>query len=224
MAETIAILGGTGNLGFGLALRLADAGYAVCIGSRDAARAEQAASSALETVQGGRITGRTNENAVAKADRLVVVTVPFASQAAVLKSVAGSWKPGQVALDATVPLATVVGGRPTQLLQPWQGSAAQQARSLIDRRVEVVSGLHTVSADELATVGKALDQDTLVCGDSKEAKQLVAEVLGRVSGLRVIDAGSLEASRLVEGITPLLIGINMRYNTHVGFRVTNLEL
>jgi NADPH-dependent F420 reductase len=222
MTETVSILGGTGNLGFGLAVRLGLAGYSVCVGSRDQKRAEEAAERAADLVPSGAFTGRANVDAVGKADRLVVITVPFASQLATLKSVADSWHPGQVALDATVPLATAVGGRPTQLIEPWHGSAAQQARTVIPDDVGLVAGLHTVSSAALLDVDEALDQDTLICGDDRDAKAIATEVLTSVVGLRVVDAGPLPMSRLVEGITPLLIGINIRNKTHAGIRLTNL--
>ena len=222
MTETVSILGGTGNLGFGLAVRLGLAGYAVCVGSRDAERAEEAAGRAADLVPGAAFAGHTNADAVGAADRLVVLTVPFASQVATLKGIADHWRPGQVALDATVPLATAAGGRPTQLLQPWQGSAAQQARAGIPAEVGLVSGLHTISAASLLDLEHGLDQDTLLCGDDRAAKALVAEVLDGIDGLRTVDAGPLAASRLVEGITPLLIGINIRHRTHAGIRLTNL--
>ena len=223
MTETVAILGGTGNLGFGLAARLALAGYSVCVGSRDAQRAEEAAARAAELVPTGNFTGYTNSDAVGKADRLIVVTVPFASQLATLKSVAEHWRPEHVVLDATVPLATAVGGRPTQLIEPWSGSAAQQARTALPDGVGLVSGLHTISAAALLDLEDSLDQDTLICGDDRDAKALVTEILDGVDGLRVIDAGPLPMSRLVEGITPLLIGINIRNKTHAGIKLTNLR-
>lgn len=222
MTETVSILGGTGNLGFGLAVRLGVAGYSVCVGSRDPQRAGEAAERAAELVPSGTFAGCSNVDAVGKADRLVVLTVPFASQLATLKSIADCWHLGHVALDATVPLAPAVGGRPTQLIQPWQGSAAQQARTAIPERVGLVAGLHTVSAAALLDLDEALDEDTLICGDDRAAKATATEVLESVEGLRVVDAGPLPMSRLCEGITPLLIGINIRNKTHAGIRLTHL--
>lgn len=221
VSETVSILGGTGNLGFGLALRLGVAGYTVCLGSRDADRAQRAAELAHERVGGGKFIGCRNGEAVARADRLVVAAVPFASHVAILRSVADQWRPGQVLLDTTVPLATAVGGRPTHLIDPWHGSAAQQARSAIDDQVALASGLHTISAAALRNLARPLDQDTLICGEP-EAKQVAAAALERIAGLRVVDAGSLEMSRLLEGLTPVLIGINIRHKTHAGIQVTHL--
>lgn len=218
----MSILGGTGNLGFGLAVRLGLAGYSVCIGSRDRERAQTAAAQARDLIGGGTFIGCRNDEAVAQADRLVAITVPFVSHSATLKSVADQWRPGQVLLDATVPLATAVGGRATQLVEPWHGSAAQQARAAISSEVALASGLHTIGAAALRDLHRPLDQDTLICGD-RTAKDLVTEALERIEGLRVVDAGPLEMSRLLEGLTPVLIGINMRNKSHAGIQVTHLS-
>ncbi|TFV61524.1 NADPH-dependent F420 reductase [Mycobacterium sp. PS03-16] len=220
--ETVSILGGTGHLGFGLALRLGGAGYTVCIGSRDAERARRAAANACELVGNGSIIGGLNEDAVTAADRLVIAAVPFVSHVPVLRSVADRWRPGQVLLDTTVPLATAVGGRPTHLVEPWHGSAAQQARAAIPDHVALAAGLHTISAAVLRDTGRPLDQDTLICGD-RAAKTVVTEALDGIEGLRVVDAGPLEMSRLLEGLTPVLIGINIRNKTHAGIQVTHLH-
>ncbi|MGY4648233.1 NADPH-dependent F420 reductase [Mycobacterium sp. URHB0021] len=223
MSETVAILGGTGNLGFGLAIRLGVAGYSVCLGSRDPERARAAARRAHDLIGRDNFIGCLNDDAVAQADRLVVAAVPFASHVAILQGVADRWRPGQVLLDTTVPLATAVGGRPTHLVEPWHGSAAQQARAAISGDVAVASGLHTISAAALRNLGRPLDQDTLICGD-RAAKAVVTEALECIDGLRVVDAGSLEMSRLLEGLTPVLIGINIRNKTHAGIQVTHLGI
>ncbi|RNL60815.1 NADPH-dependent F420 reductase [Nocardioides marmoriginsengisoli] len=219
---TVAVLGGTGALGFGLVLRFAAAGYQVAIGSRDADRAKAAAERATELVPEAWVHGMSYADAAADATRLVVLTVPFASQAETLKAVSGSLREGMVVLDTTVPLAPAVGGRPTQLVGVWQGSAAQQAAALVPAGVRVVSALHTISAAALTDLGHEVDEDTFLAG-AAEAKKVVADHLQVVPGLRAIDAGPLEASRLTESITPLLIGLNMRYKTHTGVRITGLE-
>lgn len=220
--STIALLGGTGQLGFGLALRFARAGHRVVIGSRHAERAVAAAERAVGILPQADVTGASNEAAAEAADPLVVVAVPFASQAATLKAVAAQLRPGQVVLDATVPLGPAIGGRPTQLLGVWQGSAAQQARSLVPDEVGVVSGLHTLSGAVLEDLDAPLDQDTLICGDRKADKQVVGALVETIDGLRAVDAGRLETSRLVEGLTPILIGINVRNKVHAGVRVVGV--
>ena len=222
MTETVAILGGTGNLGFGVAVRLGKAGLRVVIGSRDPERGRAAADRATKLVDGGQFRGAGNGEAAAAADRLIILSVPFSSQAVTLKSVAGNLREGQVLLDATVPLAPAVGGKPTQLIGVWQGSAAQQARALVPAGIGVVSGLHTISAAVLEDLEIPLEQDTFLCGDKATDKAVAADVLSNIEGLRVVDAGRLEMSRLVEGLTPLLIGINARNKVHAGIRVVGL--
>jgi NADPH-dependent F420 reductase len=220
--DKVAILGGTGNLGFGLAKRLAAAGVPVVIGSRDAERAAAAAKRALQDVPDGSIEGLSNPDAVAAAGRLVVLAVPLASQIQTLKSVADQLSEGDIVLDTTVPLAPVVGGRPTQVVGLWAGSAAQQAAANVPKGVTVVSALHTLSAALLEDLSADLDQSTLLCGNRKADKDYVTAVLSRINGLDVVDAGPLDMSRLVEGITAVLIGINIRYKTHAGICITGL--
>ncbi len=121
-----------------------------------------------------------------------------------------------------MPLAPAVGGKPTQMLGVWQGSAAQQTQSLVPDGVRVVSGLHTLAADSLEDLDYALDQDTLICGDRKADKAVITELLDKIDGLRVLDAGRLDQSRTVESLTALLIGMNIRFKTHSGLRITGI--
>jgi NADPH-dependent F420 reductase len=223
MTTPIAIVGATGGLGFGLALRLARAGASVVLGSRDAERAIEAASRARMLVPGAPISGAENSVAIAGAE-MIVLSVPFAAQATTLKSLKGAWDEGQLLVDVTVPLATAVGGRPTRTLAVWQGSAAQQAQELVAAAgVTVVSALHTVSGAHLAELERELDEDVLVCGDVVPAKERVAELLGTIPGLRVVDCGRLEMARLTEQLTPLMISINARYKVSAGIRITGLS-
>lgn len=222
MSNPVAILGGTGQLGFGLAVRLGKAGVPVIIGSRDAGRAQEAAERAAAAVPDGTFSGSDNAEATASADRVVVLAVPFASSAATLKGIKESLRADQIVLDATVPLAPAVGGKPTQMLGIWQGSAAQQTQSLVPEGVRVVSGLHTLAGDSLTKLDYDLDQDTLICGDRKADKAVISELLGKIDGLRVVDAGRLDQSRTVESLTALLIGMNIRFKTHSGLRITGI--
>lgn len=219
--QPLPIIGGTGDLGFGLAVRFARAGVHVVIGSRDQARAEEAAARARELVPEGRIDGQVNAEAATRGE-LVVLSVPFAAQAGTLKGLAEALQPGQVLVDATVPLATAVGGKPTRLLGVPQGSAAAQAQELVPEGVTVVSAFHTLAADKLKDLGGELDEDVLIAGDSREAKRKLAELVRRVPGLRPINAGTLEAARLVEGLTPLLISVNVRNKVHAGIKLTGI--
>jgi NADPH-dependent F420 reductase len=219
--EPIPIIGGTGALGFGVALRLARAGTPVIIGSRDQGRAAESAAKVVERVPGADASGMENAEA-ARQGPIVLLCVPFRNQSENLTNLKDVLQPGQILVDATVPLAAAVSGRATRLLGVPQGSAGMQAAEMVPEGVEVVSALHTVSAATLGDLDHALDEDILVAGNSVPAKKRVAEVIGRIEGLRPVNAGRLEASKLIEGLTPLLIGINSRYKTHAGIRITGL--
>lgn len=219
----IAILGGTGPTGSGLAMRWAKAGLDVTIGSREPSRAE-AAAQRVRAAAGpdARVSGLANADAAARADT-VVLTVPFAAQASTLKSVEAALRPGQVLVDCTVPLATAVGGRATTVLGVWQGSAAQQAAAAAPRGVTIVAAFHHVSAVHLEALGEPVDCDVLVCGDSREAKERVRRLVEAIDSCRYVDAGPLANARIVESITALLIGINIRYKVPgAGIRLTGL--
>jgi NADPH-dependent F420 reductase len=217
----VPIVGGTGALGFGLAVRLAQAGTPVVIGSRDAGRAQEAADRARERVPDGDIEGLENAEAAGRG-AIVFLTVPFRAQSENLTNLRGVLSEGQVLVDATVPLAAAVSGKATRLLGVPQGSAAQQAQEMVPDGVVVVSALHTVAAAALADLDHDLDEDVLVCGDAREPKRQVAEVIDRIPGLRSVNAGALETARLVEGLTPLLISINARNKVTAGIRLTGL--
>ena len=219
--SSVTIIGASGALGFGLALRLAGAGVAVTIGSREAARAEEAAARATATVPGATVTGLDNAEAAA-ANELVVVSVPFRSHHETIVHIAAAMRDGQLLVDATVPLAAAVGGKPTRMLGVWQGSAAQQAQELVPDGVTVVGALHTVSAALLGSLHHALEEDVLLVGDRRADKARVAAVLDRIEGLRCVDAGRLEMARITESLTALLIAMNIRHKTHAGIRVTGL--
>ncbi|WP_205699634.1 NADPH-dependent F420 reductase [Conexibacter sp. SYSU D00693] len=219
--ETVAVAGGTGALGHGLALRLAAAGLAVRLGSRDPAAAVTKAVEVADAVPGADVVGARNEEAVAGA-ALVVLAVPFAAHAATLKRLAKVVEDGQVVLDTTVPLATAVGGRPTRLLGVPQGSAAEQARELLPARVEVVAGLHSVAAASLADLDHELDEDVLLCGDDAGALDVVAQVVGRVPGLRPVACGTLTLAHSLEALTPLVISVNVRHKVRAGIALRGL--
>jgi 8-hydroxy-5-deazaflavin:NADPH oxidoreductase len=220
VAEPIPILGGTGALGYGLAVRLLRAGETVVIGSRKQERAAEAAEKLRAAVEGAQVEGHENGEA-AQRGPIVFLTVPFRAHSETLTNLQGSLADGQLLVDCTVPLAAAVSGKATRTIGVWQGSAAQQAQEMAPDGVTVVSALHTVSASTLAGDG-SLDEDVLVCGNRRADKRRVAEVIERVEGLRAVDAGPLEQARIVESLTALLIGINSRYKTHAGIRVTGL--
>jgi NADPH-dependent F420 reductase len=219
--DTVSIIGGTGALGFGLAVRLTHAGVPVVIGSRDAGRAEESAAKVRERVPGADVSGLANPEA-AQASDIVFLCVPFRSQSENLTNLKGVLREGQLLVDATVPLAAAVSGKATRTLGVWQGSAAQQAAEMVPAGVRIVAALHTVSAAMLADLSHTLHEDVLVCGDKRDDKREAARVIDRIAGLRSVDAGPLEMARIVEPITALLIGVNGRYKTHAGIRIVGL--
>ncbi|MDX6619716.1 MAG: 8-hydroxy-5-deazaflavin:NADPH oxidoreductase [Gaiellales bacterium] len=219
--STVPIVGGTGALGFGLALRLAVAGVPVVIGSRAVERAEEAAGRLRERVPGASVEGLANEDAVPRGD-IVLLCVPFRNHSENLTNLKGVLREGQILVDATVPLAAAIGGRATRLLGVPQGSAAQQAQEMAPDGVTVVSALHTVGAAKLADLDARLDEDVPVAGDRKDDKRAVADLIRQIDGLRPVDCGKLEMASLLEGLTPLLISVNGRHKTHVGIRFTDL--
>jgi len=221
MTRPIAILGGTGPAGTGLALRWARAGETVIIGSRDAQRAQQTADRIKKkTGDQAPISGTENSAACAAAD-ILMLTVPFEGQAPLLKQLKPAIRPGSILIDATVPLATGVGGRASRTLGVWQGSAAQQAAELVPKGVSVVAAFHNVSA-ELLNGDDPLDCDVIVCSDDANASQVVRELAAKIPGVRAVDGGKLENARIVEQITALLIGLNIRHKGHAGIRLTGL--
>ena len=208
---TVAIVGGTGDEGFGLALRLARAGEPVIIGSRSEDRGAEAAGRVRATL-GSEVDVEGTENAKSIAGAEVVfVTVPYAGQADIYRSLKEHWREGSIVCDATTPLATAVGGRPTQVIRPWHGSAAEQARALLPEAVRLVAGLHTVGAEALAELDHPVVGDVLLCGRDAEAKAAVGGLLERIPDLRWVDCGPLPMARILEPLTALLISVNRRY-------------
>jgi 8-hydroxy-5-deazaflavin:NADPH oxidoreductase len=218
---TIPIIGGTGALGAGLALRWALAGAPIVLGSRSAERAEEAAAKLREKAPGAQIEGMLNEDAAKQAE-IVFLTVPFRAQSENLNNLREALRPGQILVDCTVPLAAAVSGKATRSLGVWQGSAAQQAQEMVPDGVTVVAALHTVGAPTLADPNAELDEDVLVCADRKADKARVARLIELIPGLRPVNAGALEMARIVEQLTPMLISINTRYKAHAGIKLTNL--
>ena len=220
----IAIVGGTGPEGSGLALRWARAGEQVIIGSRDASRAQATAAQIAEKAGAlGSVEGVENIVAVKMCDT-VVLTVPFAAQADLLKQLKGSFRQGTVLIDATVPLAAAVGGRPTRTLGVWQGSAAEQAAEIVGKSVTVAAAFHSLSATVLDGEHE-VDCDVIVCTDDDRARQVASDLAIKILGVRAIDGGKLENARIVESMTALLITLNIRHKVHgAGWRVTGLGI
>lgn len=221
MTRPIAVLGGTGPEGSGLALRWAQAGETVIIGSRDAQRAQNAADKIKQRAgSAAKVSGAENIAACATAD-LLVLTVPFESHATLLKHLKPALRPGSIIVDATVPLAASVGGRASRTLGVWQGSAAQETAELVPQGVAVVAAFQNVGSEMLHADG-AVDCDVIVCSDDAEASLTVRGLAGRIPGVRAIDGGKLENARVLEQLTALMIGLNIRHKGHSGIRITGL--
>lgn len=221
------MIGGTGALGFGLALRFVIAGVPIVIGSRSAERAGEAATKLRERAREAgindvQVEGLENEEA-AKRARTVVLAVPFRVQSENLNNLRYALQPGTVLVDATVPIAAAIGGRATRTVGVWQGSAAEQAAEMAPRGVAVVSAFHTVSASLLSDPGAQIDEDVLVAGDDRKAKEQLFELIERIPGLRPVDCGDLEMARIIEQLTAVLISVNKRHKIkHSGVRLTGL--
>jgi NADPH-dependent F420 reductase len=216
----IAVIGGTGEEGFGLCLRLGKAGKHVIIGSRSQEKGAGAAEKARELLGGGEIEGTTNQEAAERAD-VVIVTVPFAGQADIYRSIKDNVAPGKLVVDCTSPLATAVGGRAWQVVRPWHGSAAEQAKALLDPGVRMVAAFHTVSGEQLQELSKDMESDVFVCGKDAQAKATVGELIDSIPNLRWVDAGDLSMARIVETLTAVMVSVNRAYRIHdAGFRVT----
>jgi 8-hydroxy-5-deazaflavin:NADPH oxidoreductase len=212
----IAFIGGTGPEGKGLAYRLAVAGLEIIIGSRSAERAADAAKEIAERAGVSNLRGAENIDA-AREGEIIVLTVPFDAQAATLPPLADALN-NKIIVSTGVPLV-FDGGKPGIASVP-EGSAAEQAQALLAGS-RVVGAFHNLSANKL-WAGGALDQDVLVAGNEDEAKNDVMALAEQIEGIRAVDGGALAASRLIEGITALLIGINKRYKTAAGVRIVGV--
>jgi NADPH-dependent F420 reductase len=220
-AAPVTIIGASGALGFGLALRLGRTGVPIVIGSRDADRAQETVERARAIVPDGSFTGAENAAAVAQT-ATTILSVPFRNQSETLTNLKGTLRPGQLVIDASVPLAAALSGKATRMLGVWQGSAAQQTAELVPYGVRVVSALHTVSAASLSDLDHPLAEDVLLCGDARADKRAAAALIERIAGLRCVDCGRLEMARITESLTALLIAVNARYKIHAGIRLTGL--
>ncbi|MDQ3986180.1 MAG: NADPH-dependent F420 reductase [Actinomycetota bacterium] len=219
--DKVAVIGGTGDEGYGLALRWAKAGLEVVIGSRQQEKADAAIDRLKKQIPSARCSGMENARAVASTD-LVVVTVPYSGQAAIYKSIADHVRDDAIVVDCTVPVAAAVGARATHTLGVWEGSAAQQAWAFLGKG-NLCAAFHTLAAVALNEIDSPMEGDVLVCGSNRAAKQRVRELVEAIPDLRYVDAGPLENARIVEPLTALLIGINRRYKVdRAGVRITGL--
>jgi NADPH-dependent F420 reductase len=218
--DAIAILGGTGDQGLGLALRFAKAGRTVVIGSRKPERAEQAAAEVIAAVPAARVTGVGNPEACQQAGEagIVIVSVPFEHTASTVKGIKDSLSPGQIVISMAVPLAAAIGDGAMRTLGIWQGSCAEMVKSLVPKGVDVVSAFQNVSAHRLRELSSPVECDVVVSG-AKGPRERVMELCQLVAGLRGLDGGPLSNARVVEDMTALLIGMNIRYKLPEGLGV-----
>ncbi len=150
-----------------------------------------------------------------------MLTIPFEGHAALLKQIKPAIREGSIVIDTTVPLAASVGGRASRTLGVWQGSAAQQAAELVPEGVSVVAAFHNISA-EVLNGDAPVDCDVIVCSDDPDASKTSGTLAAKIPGVRAIDGGKLENARILEQITALLIGLNIRHKGHAGIRITGL--
>ena len=220
--NAIAILGGTGDQGLGLALRFAKAGRPVVIGSRKLERAVEAAEKVRATVPGADVEGLANEDATTRAP-IVILSVPFEHFASTVKGIKEKLADGHVLVSMGVPLAAAVGDGAMRTLGIWQGSCAELVQSLVPKGVEVVSAFQNVSAHRLQHLEEPVECDVIVSG-AKAPRQRVMGLCELVPGLRGVDGGPLSNARIVESMTALLIGMNIRYKQPegLGIRLTGL--
>ncbi len=219
--DKVAVIGGTGDLGFALATRWAQAGIEIVIGSRDEGRAKEAAERLRGVVSDAKVGGALNPTAAASA-AVVLVAVPFSGFVPIYRSIAESLQPDAIVIDATVPVEASLGGKATHVFGIWEGSAAQLGLANLPKGTKMCAAFHTLSASAVSDLEHSIEGDVLVCG-SKSGKEVVRELVERVPDLRFVDAGPLENARIIEPITALLIGINHRYGTdRSGIHITGL--
>ena len=219
----VSVIGGTGSEGFGLALRLAKARHHVTIGSRSQEKGAASAQEARRILgDDAAVDGTTNEQAAAA--EVAFVTVPFEGQAEIYRSIKGRVRPGAVVVDCTSPLATAVGGRAWHVVRPWHGSAAEQARAILDPAVRIVAAFHTIAGESLQDLEHDMESDVLVCGSDVDAKATVGGLIDQIPYLRWVDAGDLTQARITETLTALMISINRRYKIRdAAIRITGRD-
>ncbi len=217
MTEKIAIIGGTGPQGQGLALRFAQAGVPVALGSRDGARGAEIAAELNARIGSDLITGLENSAAVDAAKEIVILAVPFSAHNATLEGLKPRLK-GKILVDIAVPLAP---DDPKRVVMPPEGSATEAAQALLGPDIPVVGALHNVSAHTLNHLEAPINCDILVCGNKLEPRQKVMALISKL-GVAAYNAGGAEAARSIEALTPILIRLNISKAvpfTHAGLKI-----
>ena len=221
----ISVIGGTGPQGLGIAKRLAIAGEPVIIGSRKEEKALKIVEETLEELKDyaiAEIKGMSNEDAAKEGD-VLIITVPLTAQKPTLEGIK-EFCSDKIILDATVPLETAIGGKPSRFIDLMEGSAAERTASILEGSgAKVICAFCNISNSHLANIPEDIDCDCLIAGDDNEAKEVASEIINKIPGIRTIDVGILKKSRIIEKITPLLIGLNIKYKSHYGgLRITGI--
>jgi NADPH-dependent F420 reductase len=220
----VAVIGGTGPQGLGIAKRFAIEGVEVIVGSR---KEEKALTIVEETIEELKdydlnIVGMANEDAAKEGD-ILILTVPLAAQKPTLEGIK-EFCNDKIVLDATVPLETAIGGKPFRFIDLMEGSAAERTdKILAGTGAKVICAFCNISNSHLANIPNDIDCDCLIAGNDNEAKEIATELINKLPGVQAIDCGILEKSRIIEKITPLLIGLNIKYKSHYGgLRITGI--
>jgi hypothetical protein len=220
----VSVIGGTGPQGLGIAERLSIAGVEVIVGSRKEEKALDVVAKAKEDLAGYNLnmTGMANEDA-AKVGDVLILTVPSAAQKPTVEGIK-EFCTDKIVMDATVPLETAIGGKPFRFVDLMEGSAAERTAKILEGTgAKVICAFCNISNSHLANIPEEIDCDCLIAGDDKEAKEIAAEIIDKIPGIKTIDTGILEKARIIEKITPLLIGLNIKYKSHYGgLRITGI--
>ena len=222
----VSIIGGTGPQGLGIGERLAIEGVDVIIGSRKEEKALDVVKQAKEDLVDydlSTMKGMSNEDAAKEGD-VLIITVPLAAQKPTIEGIKEFCK-DKIVMDATVPLETAIGGKPFRFIDLMEGSAAERTASILEGTgAKVICAFCNISNSHLANIPEEIDCDCLIAGDDKESKEIAAEIIDKIPGVKSIDTGSLEKARIIEKITPLLIGLNIKYKSHYGgLRITGIN-
>ena len=220
----VSVIGGTGPQGLGIAERLAIAGVEVIVGSRKEEKALDVVAKAKEDLADYdlNMVGMANEDAAKEGD-VLILTVPLAAQKPTVEGIKEFCK-DKIVMDATVPLETAIGGKPFRFVDLMEGSAAERTAKILEGTgAKVICAFCNISNSHLANIPEEIDCDCLIAGDDAEAKTTAAEIIDKIPGIKTIDTGILEKARTIEKITPLLIGLNIKYKSHYGgLRITGI--
>ena len=222
----VSIIGGTGPQGLGIGERLAIAGVDVIIGSRKEEKALDVVEQAKKDLADydlSTMKGMANEDAAKEGD-ILIITVPLAAQKPTVEGIKEFCK-DKIVMDATVPLETAIGGKPFRFIDLMEGSAAERTASILEGTgAKVICAFCNISNSHLSNIPEEIDCDCLIAGDDKESKEIAAEIINKIPGVKTIDTGVLEKARIIEKITPLLIGLNIKYKSHYGgLRITGIN-